>query len=200
MSEQITNQTPARDQSAVKLVFEQRNDRWAQQWFLITDQGRNVFLTSAEGTPDQNWPPSPPLQEVSRHELATGDAVLCVGMAGKSHWSASYSVESSTQPSQPIQINADLACLQKGASSVPVEMLAIGSTFELDAACTVVASTEGRIEVSLNADQIVLTAFSGEGCETVFGLTDHTLRVRPRHVSNSPVVATRWGFVVEAAS
>ena len=45
---------------------------------------------SIEGTPVDDWPPSPALQSLSFHMLPDGrQAALLVGMAGSSHWSAS---------------------------------------------------------------------------------------------------------------
>ena len=49
---------------------------------------------SVEGVSDDPWPPSPALQSLSIEEFADGrSAALLVGMAGKSHWSASFEVE-----------------------------------------------------------------------------------------------------------
>ncbi|MBI1900126.1 MAG: hypothetical protein HYS13_03290 [Planctomycetia bacterium] len=47
------------------------------------------LLQSVEGTAKEEWPPSPPLQEllVQPHALG-GETALLVGMAGGSHWSA----------------------------------------------------------------------------------------------------------------
>ena len=48
------------------------------------------LLESIEGTATDDWPPSPPLQSLSIETLPDGRRVaLLVGMAGRSHWSAS---------------------------------------------------------------------------------------------------------------
>ena len=48
------------------------------------------MLESVEGSASDDWPASPPLQNLSIEELAPGRrAALLVGMAGRSHWSAS---------------------------------------------------------------------------------------------------------------
>lgn len=49
-----------------------------------------VLLESIEGDAVTTWPPSPALQSVDWSEVAAGKIALLVGMAGKSHWSASY--------------------------------------------------------------------------------------------------------------
>lgn len=206
----ISIQSPdSSGQSVIKLAFEQHGDRWTHRWSAATETHEFPFLKSHEGLPDQIWPPSPPLQDVSQHALEHGDAVLCVGMAGTSHWSASYSIEKS---GNRIWVKSDLACLQKGLasssgdSSSNDDRVSLLSTYEIDSACKIDSSTSDRIELvssmpNLNTQQrVVLKAFSGEGIETAFELTDRTLCIKPREISKSPVVPTRWGFHLEIAT
>ena len=58
---------------------------------LATDGQREVLLAETlEGNGEQDWPPSPPLQQLSLETTADGrPCALLVGMAGISHWSAS---------------------------------------------------------------------------------------------------------------
>lgn len=69
---------------------------------------------SIEGTPDEDWPASPPFQEVhfERVQLKTrrepGDIGFLVGMAGRSHWSASV------EPRGPASIAWEVACRLHG--------------------------------------------------------------------------------------
>jgi len=74
-----------------ELTFTREGDRIIQR--LVTDSGlpsEQVVLESCEGTPADAWPASSPLQSLSIEELTPGAPVgLLVGMAGKSHWSAS---------------------------------------------------------------------------------------------------------------
>ncbi|MEX2176834.1 MAG: hypothetical protein WD872_20880 [Pirellulaceae bacterium] len=68
---------------------------WADRYgHLISVVGPNgeaaTVLSSIEGISDGGWPLSPPLQSLSIEYLAGGrHAALLVGMAGRSHWSAS---------------------------------------------------------------------------------------------------------------
>ncbi|MCE9545258.1 MAG: hypothetical protein K8T25_07045, partial [Planctomycetia bacterium] len=66
--------------------------------------GRFVpLLASMEGTPDDDWPPSPPLTTIdvpaksgggsATHPTTTTTAALLVGMAGRSHWSLSVELD-----------------------------------------------------------------------------------------------------------
>ncbi|MFO0884877.1 MAG: hypothetical protein U0894_11945 [Pirellulales bacterium] len=74
-----------------ELTFTREGDRIIQRF--VTDSGlpgEQVVLESCEGTPADAWPASSPLQSLSIEELTPGAPVaLLVGMAGKSHWSAS---------------------------------------------------------------------------------------------------------------
>jgi len=74
-----------------ELAFTWQGDRWGHRLTLVAGDGRRLpLLTSDEGTPQQAWPPSPPLQAFHVQTLADGRQVaLLVGMAGRSHWSAS---------------------------------------------------------------------------------------------------------------
>ncbi len=69
--------------------------------------GAELILSSLEGTPDQAWPCSPPFQEIVAENIAAGGrpALLGVGMAGKSHWSATIEGDGFSEA-----IAFDIAC------------------------------------------------------------------------------------------
>ena len=199
--EQISIESSSADRSSIKLIFDQSVDRWTHYWLSATESREHAFLKSREGKPDQNWPASPPLQNVSRHALEQGAAVLCVGMAGNSHWSASYSIESPHQSGLPKRIKSDLACLQKDKShGGTLGSAFLGSTYEIDSGCRILSFAVDRIEILPTTQQVVVVeAISGDDFETVFELTEQVLHIRPDLISKSPVVATRWGFRVHMA-
>ena len=63
-------------------------DRFQHSLFFEDEVGeRTLLLSSIEGTDVDDWPPSPPLQEIMESESKDGACLLGVGMAGKSHWS-----------------------------------------------------------------------------------------------------------------
>lgn len=67
-------------------LFRQR-DRYHHR--IVAADG-TPLLTSIEGNDQDDWPPSPPLQQLSIEEIRPGvEVALLVGMAGKSHWSVS---------------------------------------------------------------------------------------------------------------
>ena len=76
---------------ALRIRFTRERDRYAHAILAVEPSGReHLLLESVEGTPEDEFPPSPPLQSLSIEELAPGRrAALLVGMAGRSHWSAS---------------------------------------------------------------------------------------------------------------
>lgn len=87
-----------------RVEFFQVADRIAHR-VLIECEGRSVAWESIEGNDLQNWPPSPPYQEVSLERIGDQDVALLVGMAGKSHWSLSVDID-------PIRasVRFDVAC------------------------------------------------------------------------------------------
>ena len=82
-------------------------DRFGHVISLATSPQRSAsVLQSVEGDAQEPWPASPPLQSVSLEKLADGrQAALLVGMAGRSHWSASVE----TMPQQAALV-FDVAC------------------------------------------------------------------------------------------
>ena len=188
LTEQIEIQT-ANGDVTIKLEFARGPDRWAHRWLVATDNSELEIMSSEEGTPIQNWPSSPPLQEVSRHCLDGTVAILGVGMAGKSHWSASYSLDGVEFESA---IKSDLACLQKSTASDA----SLGSKYSLGQNCQVQALSDRRVELLLEQIPIGISAISGTGFETGIRLADRTISITPERFSDRPNLATRWGFEI----
>jgi hypothetical protein len=92
---------------ALRVEFVWRNDRYGHVISAVNSDGAaETLLESIEGTPADIWPPSPPLQSLHRETLPDGrSALLLVGAAGRSHWSASVE----TAPGEP-KLIFDLAC------------------------------------------------------------------------------------------
>ena len=78
-------------------------------------------LSSLEGGPDEAWPPSPPLQQLSRESIAGQDVILGVGAAGVSHWSVSVEP---VAVGEAYSLKFELACRSKQ----PAEFL--GSSYQ----------------------------------------------------------------------
>ena len=70
-----------------EVVFTWAGDRWRH---VVTVAGGPPWESvDAAGDGDPRWPASPPLVEVSRVETGGGPALAAVGLAGRSHFSAS---------------------------------------------------------------------------------------------------------------
>jgi hypothetical protein len=108
----------------LRVRFMREADRYSHAILAVESGGRErLLLASLEGTPDDGFPPSPPLQSLSIEELAPGRrAALLVGMAGRGHWSASVEAV----PGRAALV-FDIACRWDAASA------ALRSTYRLQA-------------------------------------------------------------------
>jgi hypothetical protein len=113
----------------LRVVLEQAADRVGHRIEVLVPRVADspsilAELRSLEGTSHELWPPSPPLQSCSLQEIRPGQiAAFLVGMAGKSHWSASIEAV----PSQGVVV-FDVAC------RVPQMPDWLGSTYSPSAA------------------------------------------------------------------
>jgi len=81
-------------------------DRLAHTVGLVLPQRVVPLLASLEGSPDDEWPPSPPLTTVETLPGSShAQALLLLGMAGRSHWSASIRI---SEPNRSIEL--EVAC------------------------------------------------------------------------------------------
>jgi hypothetical protein len=71
-----------------RLTLVSCGDRLAHTVGLVLSDRVVPLLASLEGTPDDDWPPSPPLTTVETPTRSPESQALLLGMAGRSHWSA----------------------------------------------------------------------------------------------------------------
>ena len=95
------------DGSVLRVEFVWQGDRFGHRVSTVNTDGEiTPLLESIEGAAADDWPPSPPLQSLHIESLPDGrKAALLVGMAGRSHWSAS--IETAKESAE---IFFDLAC------------------------------------------------------------------------------------------
>lgn len=102
----------------LELRFAWHNDRFAHRIAIVDRKSGTLWslLESIEGGPSEPWPASPPFQSLhTEGRPAERQVALLVGMAGKSHWSASVEVD----PADAC-IRFDVACRQHlGAGGAP---------------------------------------------------------------------------------
>jgi hypothetical protein len=107
------------------VVFRWRGDRWRH---TVTFAGESL-AESVEGTADggdARWPVSPPLVELSAIDLQGGPALLAVGLAGRSHVSASVR----PHPERADTLLFEIACRVKERPSWLGSTYATGSVTE----------------------------------------------------------------------
>ncbi len=105
---------------SLRVEFRWQYDRFVQSLFCDDIE---PTCQSVEGSGEETWPPSPPVQQLSMEKINGQDVVLGVGAAGQSHWS--ISVET-CQVDQAAALKFDLACRCR---STPTWL---GSTYRLD--------------------------------------------------------------------
>ncbi|HEX5446093.1 MAG TPA: hypothetical protein VFW87_19860 [Pirellulales bacterium] len=76
----------------IRVRFAWLGDRYAHEILLREPFGWRAVLASVEGSPEDDWPASPPFQSLEIEPRGGQPVALLVGMAGKSHWSASVSI------------------------------------------------------------------------------------------------------------
>jgi hypothetical protein len=116
----------------VRLGFFWSGDRYAHRLEWTGEGGDMLALESLEGMGHQFWPPSPPLQQLSLEPRESGrTCALLLGMAGRSHWSASVEARGLT-------LVFDVACRVQQ----PFDRL--GSSYQIGSACQAVESVADR--------------------------------------------------------
>jgi hypothetical protein len=108
--------------AGLRVRFTLEGDRHAHEVWLADGPNWVRVLSSVEGTPDDAWPPSPPFQSLQAETRSGGrQLALALGLAGKSHWSASIEFDLAAASAK-----VDVACR---ASAAPVSPL--GSRYRI---------------------------------------------------------------------
>jgi hypothetical protein len=78
----------------LRVRFVWYGDRYAHEVSVRSGDAWLPALVSVEGSPAHDWPASPPFQSLHIEQRDDGRTLaLLVGMAGKSHWSASIEID-----------------------------------------------------------------------------------------------------------
>lgn len=85
-----------------ELTFFRHGDRWQH---CVAIDGR-VVAESVEDGPDARWPASPPLVDLSTATIAGRLTLVAIGLAGRSHFSASIL----PHPTRPDTFLFEIAC------------------------------------------------------------------------------------------
>ncbi len=144
-----------------------------------------ALLTSSEGTDRDDWPASPPLRDIHVESRNNGQQVaLLVGMAGTSHWSASFEVD----PRQA-RIVADVACRLHQLPGL------LASTYTAtDAQWTLTK----QVAVAKHADRIKMAVLTVDSADTRLIVADGGLQIlyAPAALGDSFPVTVRWKYQI----
>ena len=179
MSNQLSITTPK-----LKVVFSKSSantDRWSNQISLIDGDQQTILLTSVEGDDQQTWPASPPLQDISHHDLPGGEAILGVGMAGKSHWSASVSVQENDA------LFFDMACLIKSPDAVVGSQYAVGDGVEIETA-------DDKVYLKFGNTKIAIEPLLKDTQQTILCSDSATVTMQPAADLAGVTGSIRWCF------
>lgn len=178
----VTLESRSDEGFTLRATFVWRNRRWAHSLEAIRDGQTLWGLQSIEGNAEQDFPPSPPLQQLHRTDLPNGRAaLLLVGMAGRSHWSVSCEVESGQS-----RILFDVAC-----RAVPACQAMLGSSYQMiDVEAAV---SESQVAWSNGGVRATLRALSSAPEKPPCCLTVEATGLAIRPVSLDPVPA-RWRY------
>lgn len=111
-----------------RVLFEKTTDRWRHSLQVLSSDQWHSLWVSQEGTSDDDWPASPPIQEIHEHQLPTGPCWLAVGRAGSAHWSLSVDLIAHDSVNGATRVRFDVACRSNGDPGL------LGSSYQQAAA------------------------------------------------------------------
>lgn len=185
---------------SIRVVFEFAGDRYLSR---IEVESRGEWLPimeSVEGTSQDHWPPSPPLQDLRLEERPPHSRnALLVGKAGQSHWSLSVLADFTNE-----RLTFEAACR---ARAVPTSL---GSEFRIPGAAD---PTPGGLAWALRTEEraFVLAPLGASLCRTLdrdsspgedrgspFAEACRSLRIEPATPLSGPTPCTvQWGWTIE---
>lgn len=156
------------------LAFQWADDRYSHKWSF----GSEVLLDSDESDGAAMWPASPPLQQIHQQSFADGRQVIFgLGMAGRGHWSASYTLVE------------DLKCwIVELACKSPVPPESLHSTYRTHGSWT--QNDAGLLICKCDIGTVTLEAIS---TTAVAELSQDSLVIRPSKI-DSGASTSQWTF------
>jgi hypothetical protein len=161
----------------LRIVFPWHVDRYAHEIWLRDGIDWIRVLASVEGSPEEAWPASPPFQSLEIADRAATPVALLVGMAGKSHWSASVEMDGRAR-----LVRFEVACRVREG-----DVGTLGSTYRhcpgpvpCDALAVELERRFGPVELRHSGDLLEIAV---PDCETQAARTirwNYLFRPRPR--------------------
>ena len=158
-----------------RVTFVWHRDRFAHTVGIVDNERLSPVLASLEGSDDDDWPPSPPLQNLTIEDRREGHRVaLLVGMAGTSHWSVSIE-----PAADEMAFIVDVAC------RVKTQPRNLGSVYR---AMAVPAQVDSKAIVG------GLVGVDAQRTESVLEIAESDIVVRPSHVASEAPITVRWQY------
>lgn len=88
----------------VRVRFTWRGDRFGHTISFVRGNEEIVCVESCEGNSNDDWPPSPPVQEIHQQQTDGGKILFLTGMAGTAHWSMTVETRERTVSGSPIEL------------------------------------------------------------------------------------------------
>ena len=158
-------------------------DRFITELIVATPDETFVVLHSVEGTAEDVWPSSGPLQEVVPQSNDSGDFLAGVGAAGKSHWSTIV-----TSDAHDVALEFDFACRIKSEADW------LGSTYKVFGNVVSAEAKSDRIEFPTGRRKLVCRPLD----ETKIELSDdQQVRLSAQFDSAQLPQTARWKYRFE---
>jgi len=174
------------ERSSVRLTLFWSGDRYAHRLEWLDNGRRVVCLESLEGADHQCWPSSPALQQLNMQSKVLGEpCALLLGMAGRSHWSASIEVSGTA-------LIFDVACRVQNMPERLGSIYLIGESccetaMGADGSCRILWATgHGECAIEVKADEATLLCDQHQG----------RLTVLPGAAGKDGPGLVRWGYVL----
>ncbi len=144
-------------------------DRLAHTIELVSGDRSLPLLRSCEGTDQQAFPPSPPLQQIAIQSLQQRHVALLIGMAGRSHWSVSVESDGTDR-----RLHFDIACRMAAGGEA-----SLASTYQVLNAPTI-QQRGGEIQIDTGEARCLLRTLALEpGGAAPMALQGATIRICP---------------------
>jgi hypothetical protein len=182
--------------AVLRVDFDRAHDRWKHRVSLDLPAGSSLvspvlLFESSEGTSEDDWPISPPLQFVSIETRPKKLPVaLLMGMAGGSHWSASIEQHPAEQ-----MLRFDIACR---AGSRPEQL---GSRYRFGPRVELMNAEEGPDRVRFLAGGLAFEISGEQGKDfplPAITLDDRELRIHFGEPTTDQRQTYRWLYRLAA--
>jgi hypothetical protein len=181
----------------LRVDFDRAGDRWRHRVSLALPEGSSIvspvlLFESQEGTSEEDWPCSPPLQFVSIETRPKKLPVaLLMGMAGGSHWSASIEQHPAEQT-----IRFDIACR---AGSRPEQL---GSRYRFAPRVELMGTDEATGNVRFLAGGLAFELAGEAGKDSplpAIAVEDREVRIHFGEPTGVEVQTYRWVYCLRQA-